>query len=347
VLHNRDARAPADVADVEHAADDVLDALADAGHDARRFPVEAHEPIAALAGAIDAMRAADIDLVFNLCESVGGRTRHEPVVPHLLELAGMPYTGSGPLGLGLALRKDRARVVLAGAGVPIAAGVVYEAPPRRAPPLAFPLIAKLAAEDASTGIDRGSVVHDLATLTRRVAVLLARFPGPVLVEEFIAGREIYVSLVGGAPTVLPPHEIDFAKMPADCPAIVTYAGKWEPGSVEDLGSRPTRATKLGPLATVLPQLAVRAFRALDLRDYARVDFRVDVHGVPHVIDVNPNCDLSAGAGIARAAGFARWTHTQLIDKICQSAWARFGDDLPRVQRRMPPKHSTMLRQKAR
>ena len=213
-------------------------------------------------------------------------------------------------------------MVLAGAGVPIAAGVCYETPPRRAPPLQFPLIVKLAGEDASTGIDRGSVVQDFAALKRRVEALLARHPGPILVEEFIAGREIYVSLVGATPTALPLHEIDFTAMPASCPPIVTYVGKWNPGSPEDLGSRSVRATKLGSLAEALPQLATRAFRALDLRDYARVDFRVDGHGVPHVIDVNPNCDLSAGAGMARAAGFARWTHTQLVDKICQSAMMR-------------------------
>ena len=333
VLHNRDAGAPTDVADVEHAADDVERALDAAGHTAVRVPVDGGAPLTALPKALAAMRAARVELVFNLCEAVGGQSRHEPLVPHLLELVGLPYTGSPPLGLALALRKDRARLLLVGAGVPVPAGTAYDAPPRRAPPLTFPLMVKLAGEDASVGIDGGSVVHDLAGLARRVAALLGRYPGPVLVEEFVPGREIYVSLVGAVPTALPAHEIDFSEMPTGAPAIVTYAGKWDPASPDFGGSRSVRARRLGSLAAVLPAIAQRAERALGLRDYARVDFRVDVAGRPYVIDVNPNCDLSAGAGIARAAGFAGWTHADLIDEICRAAWVRAVPRRPRARRR--------------
>ncbi len=320
VLYNHDVGARADVADVAQAAVDVEGALRELGHEPHRLPVGGPAPVQTLVAAIARLREQDTDLVFNLCEAVGGQAQHEPLVPHLLELAGLPYTGSGPLALGLALRKDRARVQLGAAGVPIAGGVVYEAMPQRPPPLRFPLIAKLAGEDASLGIDCGSVVRDFPSLRKQVRRLLDAHPGPVLVEEFIAGREIYVSLVGGK--ALPPHEIDFSAMPADCPPIVTYDAKWKPGSNEDLGSRPTRAEKLEGLAELLPALAQRAFFALGLADYARIDFRVDTVGHPYVIDVNPNCDLSAGAGVARAAGYAGWTYPQLIAGVCDAAWSR-------------------------
>jgi D-alanine-D-alanine ligase len=322
VLYNHDPGAPADVADVERAARDVATALEEGGHRGQLVAVDGEGGARALVKAIDALSSSRVDLVFNLCEAVGGKSAHEPLVPHLLELAGLTFTGSGPLGLGLALRKDRARLVLSGAAVPIPAGTQYDAVPRRAPPLVFPLFCKLAAEDASVGIDAGSVVHDLQSLARRVDSLLARYPGPVLVEEFIPGREIYVSLVGPGPKALPPHEIDFSGMPAECPAIVTYAGKWDPASPESIGSQPVRARKLGRLGPQLASIARRAFAALGLRDYARVDFRVDVAGRPFVIDVNPNCDLSAGAGMARAASFGGWSHAELVDRICRSAMLR-------------------------
>jgi D-alanine-D-alanine ligase len=322
VLYNHDPDAPTDVADVAHAADDITTALREGGYRPTQVPVDGAAPLQALSKAIDALRRSRTELVFNLCEAVGGRSAHEPLVPHLLELAGLPYTGSSSLGLGLALRKDRARLVLAGAGVPIAAGTQYDAVPRRAPALVFPLFVKLAGEDASVGIDAGSVVHDFHALARRVESLLARYPGPVLVEEFIPGREIYVSLVGPGPIALPPHEIDFSGMPADVPPIVTYAGKWDPASPESLGSQPVRARRLGKLGPELAAIARRVFMALGLTDYARVDFRVDVAGRPYVIDVNPNCDLSAGAGMARAAGFGGWSHAELVDRICRSALLR-------------------------
>lgn len=329
VLYNRELDAAVDVADVEGAARDVAAGLDEAGHHSRQQPVDAQPPLRALVQAVEAMRDAGTELVFNLCEAVAGRTAHEPLVPHVLELAGLPYTGSGALGLALALRKDRARVLLAGAGVPIPAGTSYTAPPKRAPPLQFPLFVKLAGEDASVGIDAGLVVHDFGGLARRVAALLERYPGPVLVEEFVPGREIYVSLVGPSPTALPPHEIDFSGMPADCPPIVTYAGKWDPRHPESLGSQPMRARRLGKLGPELAAIARRAFLALGLSDYARVDFRVDVAARPYVIDVNPNCDLSTGAGMARAAGFAGWSYAELIDRICQAAIARAGVAKPR------------------
>jgi D-alanine-D-alanine ligase len=322
VLFNHDPDAPADVADVAHAAADIESSLRAAGYRASLVPLDGDAPLRAIVRAIEALRDARIDLVFNLCEAIGGRSAHEPLLPHLLELAGLPYTGSGPLGLGLALRKDRARLVLVGAGVPIAAGMQYDEVPRRAPPLTFPLFCKLAGEDASVGIDAGSVVHDFHALSRRVDALLARYSGPVLVEEFIPGREIYVSLVGPGPLALPPHEIDFSAMPAECPPIVTYAGKWDPSSPESLGSQPVRARRLGRLGPELAAIARRTFLALGLSDYARVDFRVDVAGRPFVIDVNPNCDLSTGAGMARAASFAGWSHAELVDRICRSALAR-------------------------
>jgi D-alanine-D-alanine ligase len=314
VVHNRDAGGRADVTDVELAATDVASALRERGHAAQ---------VVALDGSLEglqALRSLHVDLVFNLCEALAGESRHEPVVPHLCELLGLPYTGSAPLGLALALRKDLSRVLLGAAGVPVASGVALSEP-RGKLPLGFPRIVKPAAEDASVGIDRGSVVHDEKATKARVAALLASHAGPILVEEYIAGREVYVSLVGTPLEALPPHEIDFSRMPEGCPPIVTWAGKWVADSPENTGSKPIEAKLTRSLRGMLFGLATRAAEVLGLRDYARVDFRIDGDR-PYVIDVNPNCDLSRNAGMARAAAAVGMDYSALVKLLVRYALRR-------------------------
>jgi D-alanine-D-alanine ligase len=326
VVHNHDFDPRADVnasqADVENAARDVVRALRERGYRADTLAVAAAQP-GALDGATAAARELAQrapDLVFNLCESLGGDGRHEPVLPSLLELAGVPYTGSGPLGLAIAVRKDFTKRILRAAGVPTPEAVVVdrdEAPVD----LPFPLIVKPTREDASVGISWSSVVRDRGELAARVAEVRARFHQPALVERFVDGRELYVSIVGGE--ALPMHEIDFSALPADRPRIVTYAGKWDTQSLDYKGTRPVRAEGLDARVRARCEAAARAaFDALELRDYARVDLRLATDGTPYVIDVNPNCDLSDGAGVSRAASFAGWSYAELIERVCLSALAR-------------------------
>jgi D-alanine-D-alanine ligase len=169
--------------------------------------------------------------------------------------------------------------------------------------LPFPLIVKPAREDGSAGIWSRSVVHDEKSLRDRVAELLGIFRAPCLVEQYLDGREFNVALLGYPQArVLPLQEIDFSNLPGDQPRIVSYDAKWNTGSVEDLGTQPVMHPDVPPaIAARMRKAATEACRAVGVRDYGRVDIRLSSAGIPYVIDVNPNCDLSPDAGYARAA----------------------------------------------
>jgi D-alanine-D-alanine ligase len=266
--------------------------------------------------------------VFNLCESIKGDNRYECLLPLLLELEGLPHTGSPAFALSLALRKEMVKDVLAARGVPVPRGeVVRSVPELEKLALGFPLIVKPAREDASVGISSASVVHDRAALADRVAHVLAHYRQPALVEEFIEGREIYVSLlgrVGDEPQVLPLHEIDFTDMPIDRPKIVSFEAKWIEESLEYKGTKPVLCTGLpDEVLERVHTVARQAFRTIGLRDYGRVDVRLHANGTPYVIDVNPNCDLShVAGGYARAVRAAGLSYEDLVLRLVALALSR-------------------------
>jgi D-alanine-D-alanine ligase len=280
-------------------------------------------------GLFRALQAIRADVVVNLAESWAGKARFEAAVAWMLECLGCPYTGSPPRALSLCLDKPLARAVLAQAGVPIPRGTVLEsaeAPFDRARLGPGPFIVKPAAQDASHGIDRGSVVEGEDAMRVRVQRLLERGLGPALVEEYIDGRELNVSLVdldGKGPRMLPVAEIEFGpEFPNDAPRILTFAAKWDASSDEYRGSRSVEARDLDPRQRArIEEIALAAWRALGLRDYARIDLRVDDRGA-FVIDVNPNPDLSPGAGLCVAAERAGIAYPELVEGILRGAARR-------------------------
>jgi D-alanine-D-alanine ligase len=326
VLYNvdfEDARPESDPAwasraDVACVATGVAAALAAEGYEPHLVGVD---------GDLPALRAQlaelDPECAFNLCESLVGDTRLESAIPLLLELLGVPVTGSPGEVLGLALRKDRVKQKLAAAGIPTPAGRVM-ASADDACDLPFPLIVKPVREDGSAGITRASVVHDEAALRAVVESVVTRFRQPALVEEYVDGREFNVALLGHpTPRVLPLSEIDFAGLPAEAPRIVSYEAKWASGSVDDLGTVPVLHPSLPtPVAARVRRVAGDAFRAVGVRDYGRVDVRLSSAGVPYVVDVNPNCDLSASAGMARAAAAVGIDYDALVALLVRYAVRR-------------------------
>jgi D-alanine-D-alanine ligase len=307
---------------VARAANDVRDAVADYGYHADILGVAGHD----LAGCLQKLDQINPDLVFNLTESLSQDSRNEIVFPAVLEMLGIPFTGSGALGLGLCLHKPKAKDVLRSRGVPTPASCTIDRIKDAAGvDLPYPLFVKLAREDASVGIRHDNVVHSKRALVRRVRALLEEFQQPVLIERYIEGREVNVTLLGNARiTALPFHEIDFSRLPPDVPRIVSYAAKWDEKSPEYLGTNPVPVRELPPgTKAAIERAAVAAFRALELRDYGRVDFRVAEDGTPYVIDMNPNCDISPDAGAARAARAAGMKYPQLIGRICDIAWERY------------------------
>jgi D-alanine-D-alanine ligase len=296
-------------------------------------------------GAIESIKAYAPDVVFNLCESIGGDNRFEPLLPLLLDREGIAYTGSGPLTLGLSLHKHRAKDVLRARGVPTPEAVYVTEPDVSRIALPFPLIVKPAREDASVGIHSESVVHDRDALARRVTHVLSHYRQPALVERYVEGREIYVSMLGrpepgAAPQIFPFYEIDFSLMPADRPHIVSFDGKWVEGSDEFIGTKPVPCTNLTPETKArITEVAQAAFEAMEVRDYARLDVRLPEHGpdagTPFVIDVNPNCDLSDGAGgYSKAANAAGLGYDEVIRRIVELALLRrpHADTIPLAAR---------------
>jgi D-alanine-D-alanine ligase len=296
----------------------VAQALGDAGHDAQLVPVDGD-----LVALRDRLAELAPDCAFNLCESLAGDARLESAVPLLLELIGVPFTGSPPEVLSLALRKDRVKQRLEAAGIPTPAGRVLARPDDPCD-LPYPLIVKPVREDGSVGIWRTSVVRDRSELECAVEAVLTTLRQPCLVEQYIDGRELNVALLGHpTPRVLPLSEIDFGTLPEDVPRIVSYDAKWTSGSVDDLGTVPVLHPQLpSTIAARVRRAAADAFRAVGVRDYGRVDVRLAVTGIPYVVDVNPNCDLSSGAGMARAAAAVGIDYGALVGLLVRYASRR-------------------------
>src|SRR3989454_1781832 len=216
---------PEDVRGVMKAVDEIGAIFGVMGHEIRKVPVR-HD-----------MRwfpaARRADLVFNLCEGVHGKSEWEEHVVGTLEFAGIPVTGASLWTIAACRRKPIANALLQQAGLPIPRWTVAEGNIEEDFPL--PAIVRPAAEDASAGLDRGSVVSDRKSLRARLAAMTEQFD-EVLVQEYIGGRGFNVGLVGEP--LLPIAEIDFSRMPQGAWALLPYARKWELGAAHELGSVP-------------------------------------------------------------------------------------------------------------
>lgn len=268
------------------------------------------------------------DVVVNFGESWRGVGRNEIGIAWILELIGIPYTGATARGLALCLEKPVTRAMLRAVGVPVARGAVMASAEQAIDFKAIgehgPWIIKPSAQDASHGIDIASVVHDETALRARVAYLIDRGIGPALIEEYVDGRELNVSIMQweGKPRVLPIGEIDYSRFPRGLPKILTYDGKWDEHCEEWKTSVPVPATNLSAaLHEQLEKIALTTWHTMGLRDYGRIDFRVDARG-PVVIDVNPNVDLTRGAGMHLAAERAGIPYEELIWRIVGAAAER-------------------------
>jgi D-alanine-D-alanine ligase len=286
-------------------------ALAESGYAAVRVPLSPP-----LEGVRHRLESLDAGLVFNLFEGFDGRPETEPAVAGMLSELGMAFTGCPGEALALALDKARAKKVLEDFGIDtprfqlIGPGTLPEFS------LRFPCIVKPRAEDASHGLTEDSVVDDFASLRRQVEMVSRLFGGMALVEEFAGGREFNVTVVGNdAPEVLPVSEIAY-RLPSDRRRLLTYAAKWEPGSLYCECTQPVCPARIdADKLRDITAMALAAFRLLACRGYARVDLREDGDGRLKVIEVNPNPDISPGSGTARQSEAAGMTYCRFIEKI--------------------------------
>ncbi|MBI5404016.1 MAG: ATP-grasp domain-containing protein [Ignavibacteriae bacterium] len=290
---------------------------------------------------IDELKSDPPDIIFNLCESVDGDPTQEMNIASLFEIMKIPYTGSRALTLGLALNKSRVKEILHYYDIPTAAHYLcnnankfsengYDKVKGK-----FPLIVKPSREDASIGIENKSIVQDEKELKERIQYILDVHKQPALVEEFIDGREINVSVVGNFKNsdddliVFPISEIDFTGMPEDYPKIVSYNSKWMYKTVEFACTKAVCPAKnISPeLEKIIQQTAKRVYRIVGASDYARVDFRVK-DGIPYVLELNPNPDIASDVdedtGFTRSGKAYGWSYETLIQNIINYSAERWG-----------------------
>lgn len=303
-------------ADVVAVAGTIATILRGAGFDARC--VAAAPPVSRL---VDELSHSTPDVVFNLIEGFAGASAGEAWITSLLELMRLPYTGCPPEAQSLCHRKSRTKALLRGSGLPTPPSLLATGPDPR-PEFDGPYFVKPDAEDASLGIDQGSVV-DRSRLAERVARLRDACGPDVLLEAYLPGPEFNVGVLGlPDPTALAVAEVVYNPRPGEWP-ILTYAAKWDVGSAADLAS-PIRcpAEIDADFAEELGRLAVEAFVATGCRDVARVDFRLDPACRPMILEVNPNPDLGPTAGWARALRAAGRSYEETIVALAQQALAR-------------------------
>ncbi len=265
------------------------------------------------------------DLYFNLVESYGGDDTKEMHFAAYLDLVGKKYTGSGPAASYLAMDKPVAKKIIRFHGLftPYSA-VVDRGRLDHAQDVQFPLIVKPATEDASKGIDSGSVVRSIKELMERIEYIQDEFGCAALMEEYIEGREIYAAILGNdRAEALPLVELDLSKLPEGMPKIAGYEVKF------DVRTEAYRNTKSAPAIDLdeetierIHQTALTTYRALKLRDYGRIDLRLASDGRVYVIEANPNPWLDPSAEYAMAAKESGRSYTAMIGEIIEQALTR-------------------------
>lgn len=293
---------------------DVIAQLRALGHHVRVLGVQ--NDLTPLRMAIEEHRP---HVAFNLLEEFHGVAVYDQHLVSYLELMKVPYTGCNPRGLTLTHDKALCRKILGYHRIP---GPRFQLFPmnrrtKRTAKLGFPLFVKSAVEDASYGISQASVVNDDAKLTERVQFIHERIGTDALVEEYVDGREIYVSVLGNDRLqIFPPLEMDFGTMPDSAYRIATAKIKWDPRYQERIDVTVDRLRDLDEtIERRLVRVAKRVYRVLGMSGYGRIDLRLDAHGVPHVIEANANPDLAHDDLFAETAHFAGLDYPALLTRI--------------------------------
>lgn len=274
-----------------------------------------------VAGALKPFDPRDL-VIFNWCEGLDGDPNAYDAVPPILEELGFAYTGSAAWSLHVTQHKGLTKQILLESKIPTPVSKVYDRAVlngwRR-----YPAIVKPANEHCSFGITRDSVVDSAQQLKDRVQYVLDTWKGPALVEDFIDGIEYNVSVWGnGQLSVLPLAAIDYSIFADYHDRLCSFDAKWNP---ESDAYRLTGVQCPAPVEPVLrrriERVAMKAYQALRLRDYGRIDIRVR-NGVPYVLDVNANPDFTMEGGLARSARVAGYDYGRLTARILSLASER-------------------------
>ena len=269
------------------------------------------------------------DLVFNAAEAFHGNPSLEYLVPGVLEAEGFRYTGATPQALLVSRNKAMSKKVLAYHDIRVPAFATWrpgEALESR-PDLRYPLIVKPLQSDASAGIAQASVVQDEASLLERVALVHERFHQPAIAEEFVDGRELYVSVVGNEESldILPITEMVFDKRKTKAEErIATKSAKWDEDYRARKGIRNVFARPIAASARErIESICRTAFRALWLCDYARLDVRLAADGEIWFLEANANPFISYGHDMANAALMSGLEYYDFVQRLVDEAMARY------------------------
>jgi D-alanine-D-alanine ligase len=302
-----------------HDREEIFEALTKLGHEASYHVLDGRNQ------SLLAVAKCGADLVFNLTESYAGDDTMDKNIASYLELLHFPYTGSGPQALYLAQDKAIAKKIFDFHKIKTPDfATSYKGRTDHSHDIEFPLIVKPVSEDGSIGIDSGSVVDSVKELMERIHYIHEEFDSPALIEEYIEGREIYAAILGNDnPEVLPLIELDLSKLPKGTPRIACQDVKF------DHETEAYKVTKSAPVEDLddettqkLQDTGLAAYRALGLRDYGRIDMRLNPKGEVYVIEANPNPWLSSVAEFSMAAKKAGYSYVEMIEKMVGLAQAR-------------------------
>jgi len=271
-----------------------------------------------------------VELVFNLCdEGLDNDPRKELHIPALMEQSDIAYTGAGPQCLAFCYDKSLVRGIAKEMAIPVPeAFFITPEDTTFELPFGFPVIVKPNFGDSSFGITQRSVSADLETLLAAISEIREKFgyEKPILVEEFLTGKDLSVGIIGNPPTsytVLPIIEEDYSAVPENLPRICGYEAKWCPDSPYwNIKSVPADLPE--DVRKTIVEWCVALFERLECRDYARFDWRLDCHGDPRLLEVNPNPGWCWDGHLAKMAAIAGMSYAGMLARILRAAEQRYG-----------------------
>ncbi len=259
----------------------VASAIAKAGHQVIKIEADEHS--------YEKLRKSRPDIVFNMAEGFGGASR-ESHIPAMLEMLGIPYTASDPITIGNCHDKSRCKEILSYYGVPNPGFFITSLPVNGLPKVKYPVFVKPLHEGSSKGIYNSSLVHTPEELNQEISRIKQNYDQHSIIEDYLEGREFTVALIGNGENirVFPIVEINLGELPADFPKIYSYEVKWFFDTREnklDIFTCPAKISQ--KLKNNIERICLNAYKALRIRDWARIDVRCDTNEKPYIIEVNP------------------------------------------------------------
>lgn len=305
----------------------VIKTLNDLGHEVRMLGVYDDPNLI-----LQEVKEHPPEIIFNLVEHFRENPSLERNIIALLELLGIPFTGCGLTGVMLCKNKGLTKTILTfhRIGVPEFASFYREKPIHRPKRLSFPILVKPLREQASYGIAQASFVENDPDFLERVRFIHEKLNRDVIAEEYIEGRELYVSILGNDRLeIFPLREIKFGEIPDEEPKFATYKAKWDDNYRKRWGIKNTFADKLPEgIQPKIESLCKRAYHALQVKGYARLDLRLTPEGKIVVLEVNPNPMLAEDEDFAESARKHGIDYPNLIQRILNLSLSRSNIDSP-------------------